>query len=395
MKYNFDEVIDRKGTNSIKYDFGSEQKGREDLLPLWVADMDFKLPKEVEQRLIRRVEHGIFGYTEAKADYYKAVAGWFKKVHDWDVNPDWIVITPGVVFAIATAIRTFTEKGDAVIIQQPVYYPFYNTVIQNGRKAVNNELIYKNGTYSIDFDDFENKIEENGVKLFILCSPHNPVGRVWTKDELIKLGEICLRHNVIVFADEIHGDITYPGIKHIPFASISEELKNDTIVGTAPSKTFNLAGLQLSNIIIPNEKLRKKFKRELHSEGYSLPNTMGLAASRAIYEEGYDWYREMLAYVYENYKFLEKFIAEKIPEIKIIKPEGTYLVWLDFSSLGLSDKQLEEFITDKAKLWLDGGSMFGKRSGQFERVNIACPRKTLNEALERLENAVDHLINYK
>lgn len=391
MKYNFDEIIDRKGTNSIKYDFAEEEKGRDDLLPLWVADMDFKLPKEVEERLEERVKHGIFGYTKAKDDYYKAVAKWFYDVHDWRIDPGWIVITPGVVYAIAAAIRAFTKKGDGVIIQQPVYYPFYNSIIKNERKAVNNELLFKDGRYSIDFDDFEKKIRENDVKMFILCSPHNPVGRVWTKEELTKLGEICLKYDVLIFADEIHGDITYPGIKHVPFVSLSENFANITIVGTAPSKTFNLAGLQLSDIIIPNEKLREKFKSELNSAGYALPNTMGLAASQAVYELGYEWYREMLDYIYENYKFLEKFIKDELPKIKIVKPEGTYLVWLDFSRLGLTDKELEDFIVDKAKLWLDGGSMFGKKSGQFQRINIACPKETLKEALERLKKAADNL----
>lgn len=391
MKYNFDEIIDRKGTNSIKYDFAEEEKGRDDLLPLWVADMDFKLPKEVEERLEERVKHGIFGYTKAKDDYYKAVAKWFYDVHDWRIDPGWIVITPGVVYAIAAAIRAFTKKGDGVIIQQPVYYPFYNSIIKNERKAVNNELLFKDGRYSIDFDDFEKKIRENDVKMFILCSPHNPVGRVWTKEELTKLGEICLKYDVLIFADEIHGDITYPGIKHVPFVSLSENFANITIVGTAPSKTFNLAGLQLSNIIIPNEKLREKFKNELNSAGYALPNTMGLAASQAVYELGYEWYREMLDYIYENYKFLEEFIKDELPKIKIVKPEGTYLVWLDFSRLGLTDKELEDFIVDKAKLWLDGGSMFGKKTGQFQRINIACPKETLKEALERLKKAADNL----
>lgn len=387
-KYDFDQVIDRRGTSSLKYDFGPERRGRDDLLPLWVADMDFRLPNEILDEIQKRTAHGIFGYTDPKPDYRESVRKWFLEKHGWDIRHDWITVTPGVVYAISTAIRAFTEKGDAVIIQQPVYYPFSECISDNGRKAVNSQLIYENGRYRMDYDDFEKKVQENQVRLFLLCSPHNPVGRVWSREELKKIGEICLRHNVLIFSDEIHCDITYPGSVHTPLASISGDLENQVIVGTSPSKTFNLAGLQISNIIIPNKTLRDRFRRENAAAGYSQANVLGLTACKAAYDLGGPWYRELLSYLKENLDFTENFLKTRLPRIHLIKPEGTYLVWLDFSELGLTHKQLENLITDKARLWLDPGFIFGKETAMFERINIACPRSLLNQALTQLENAL-------
>ena len=389
--FHFDEVPDRKNTNSLKYDFGMERKGREDLLPLWVADMDFRLPEEVISDLQERVAHGIFGYTDPKEDYYEALHGWFLRHHDWDVKKEWNTITPGVVYAIATAVRAFTKEGDAIIIQQAVYCPFSEVIVDNRRKLVNNQLIYENGTYRIDFEDFEQKIIDHDVKMFFLCSPHNPVGRVWTREELTRVGEICLKHHVIVIADEIHCDFTYPGHKHISFTTVSDAFAQNAIVCTSPSKTFNIAGLQIANIFIPNEQLRKKFQHENAAAGYSQGTTFGITACRSVYEKGEDWYQALKQYLKENLDFARDFLEKRIPEIRLVEPEGTYLIWLDCSGLGISYKELEKLVVEDARLWLDAGKIFGAETALFERINIACPRSTLKQALEQLETAVAKL----
>ncbi|MGL6014717.1 MAG: MalY/PatB family protein, partial [Selenomonadaceae bacterium] len=297
-----------------------------------------------------------------------------------------LVRTPGVVFAIATAIRSFTAKGDSVLIQRPVYYPFSLTIESNGRQLVNSPLVYKNGRYEIDFVDFEQKIIDNNVKLFLLCSPHNPVGRVWTKDELLRLGDICLKHKVIVVADEIHQDFTYPGHTHYVFASLKEQYKDITITCTAPSKTFNLAGLQISHIFIANEDLRRRFKKELWRTGYSESNTLGLVASQAAYTYGRPWLTELKAYLTGNLALARRYVAE-IPEATLIEPEGTYLLWIDFTKTQLEAAVLDRIILEDAGLWLDNGSMFGPEGDGFQRINIACPRPRLQEALQKLSTA--------
>ena len=390
-KYNFDEVVDRRGTSCLKYDFGPERMGRDDLLPLWVADMDFKLPPEILDELTRRVDHGIFGYTDPKPEYFRAVRQWFQTHYNWEIEDQWITITPGVVYAIAAAIRAFTKEGDAVIIQQPVYYPFSECILENGRKLVNSQLIYENGSYRMDYEDFEEKVVRNHVKLFLLCSPHNPVGRVWTKEELEKIGEICLRNGVTVFSDEIHCDITYPGVTHTPFAGICPELAEITVAGTAPSKTFNLAGLQVSNIVIPDRKRRRRFRDEISRSGYSQANTLGLTACKAVYEKGEDWYREFLVYLKENLDLTREYIRKRIPQIRLVEPEGTYLIWLDCTGLGISGQELRRMMVEDAKLWLDDGVIFGKETELFERINIACPKETLLQALKQLEDAVANI----
>jgi len=391
MRYNFDEVINRKGTNSIKYDFAVERGKPVDVLPLWVADMDFRTPPAVIDALVKVSQHGIFGYSESKHDYFQAVSNWFKTRFDWETDSTWLVKTPGVVYAIATAIRALTNQGDSVIIQQPVYYPFSSTILTNKRKLINNALVYNNGSYYIDFEDFEQKIIEHNVKLFILCSPHNPIGRVWTKDELIRLGDICVRHGVIVISDEIHADFTYEGSKHFVFGKLKPEFLNNTIICTAPSKTFNLAGLQVSNIFIANKSIRNMFQKEMYSAGYSQLNTMGLVACQAVYEHGAEWLDELKIYLAGNLQFIRGFLAERLPQIKIIEPQGTYLIWLDFQELKLSDEQLEDLIVNRAKLWLDAGTMFGIEGSGFQRINIACPRSILEQALNQLTQAINHL----
>jgi len=389
MKYNFDEVINRKNTNSIKHDFAIERGKTADILSLWVADMDFRVPRSVTEALVKWSEHGIFGYSECKNDYFEALYNWYSPRFDWEVQEKWLVKTPGVVYAICTAIRALTNEGDGILIQQPVYYPFSESILANNRKMVNNSLVYENGSYHIDFVDFENKIVENNVKLFIFCSPHNPVGRVWTKEELTCLGDICVKHNVIVVADEIHADFIYEGHQHLVFANLKPEYLAQTITCTAPSKTFNLAGLQNSNIFIANESMRLKFKQEIIRSGYSQLNTLGLVACQAAYEGGAQWLDELKEYLSDNLTFVRRFLAEHLPQIKLVEPEGTYLIWLDCSGLGLNEEDLEELISNKAKLWLDGGLMFGPEGKGFQRINIACPRSVLEQAFTQLEQAIN------
>ena len=388
MKFDFDRIIERRGTNSLKYDFARERGKREDVLPLWVADMDFQTAPPILERLEEVAHHGIFGYSEAKEDYFRALAGWYQNHFDWEVKRSWLLKTPGVVFAIAMAIRAFTEEGDAVLLQQPVYYPFSETILDNHRKLVNNPLKLENGHYEIDFNDFERKIAENHVKLFLLCSPHNPVGRVWKEWELRKLGEICLRYGVLVVSDEIHADFTYGNNKHLVFASLSPEIADITITCTAPSKTFNLAGLQTSNIFISNRERKHKFKAQIAAAGYSQLNTMGLAACQAAYEGGEEWLEQLKVYLKGNLDFTREFLKARLPEIKLIEPEGTYLIWLDFRTLGLTEEELDDLIVNRARLWLDSGAIFGKDGEGFERINIACPRATLERALTQLELAI-------
>ena len=353
--------------------------------------MDFKTAPAILARLEQVVKHGIFGYSEGREDYFLAVSRWYKEHFGWEVRPNWLVKTPGVVFAIAAAIRAFTQEGDGVLIQQPVYYPFSEVICDNGRVLVNNPLKLSEGHYEIDFQDFEDKIKANRVKLFLLCSPHNPVGRVWKEWELRKLGDICVKYGVIVVSDEIHSDFTYPGHSHHVFAALSPEYADITVTCTAPSKTFNLAGLQISNIFISNSDIRRKFKKEVAAQGYSQVNLMGLIACQAAYEEGWEWLSQLKEYLSGNLDFVKDFLKERLPEITLIEPEGTYLIWLDFRKLNLPEEELEELIVKKANLWLDSGAIFGKVGEGFERINIACPRKTLQQALVQLEDAVHQI----
>lgn len=388
MKYNFDEIIDRRNTNCCKYDFAKEFGLPEDVLPLWVADMDFMTPPAVRDALGNIAAHGIYGYTDAKADYYEAVGSWFERRFGWRLERDWLVQSPGVVFAINVAIRALTEEGDGVLIQQPVYYPFKNSIQANRRKVVNNPLVLKDGRYEMDFDDLEQKIVSEQVKMMILCSPHNPVGRVWTPGELQRVAEICKKHDVYVVSDEIHADFTYAGVTHHMMAKAAPELCDTLITCTAPSKTFNLAGLQASNIIITNPKLRKKYKAEMRRTGYGSLNVMGYAACQAAYTCGGDWLDELKVYLKGNLDYMRQFLKERIPQVTLVEPEGTYLVWVDLRALHLTQEEQKDLIVNKARLWLDTGTMFGAEGRGFERFNIACPRATLTEALQRLERGV-------
>ncbi|WP_294151836.1 MalY/PatB family protein [uncultured Selenomonas sp.] len=382
--YNFDEVIDRKGTNCLKYDFALERGYPEGVLPFWVADMDFRTAPPVIEELERRVQHGIFGYTDPGADSRAAVWNWMKTQHDWTPAVGSLTITPGVVFALGMAVQSFTAPGDAVLIQQPVYYPFSSIILGNDRQLVNSPLVLKDGHYEIDFVDFEQKITSKNVKLFLLCNPHNPAGRVYTRDELQKMATICLQHGVTIVADEIHNDFIRKGYEHTVLASLGNDIAQHVVTCTAPSKTFNLAGLQISNIFIENESMRQKFRATIDHAGYSQPNALGMFAAQAAYEKGLPWLEALRDYLEQNYQKTKAFLAQHLPKVTLIEPEGTYLLWLDFRAYGLSAKELDHLIVHEANLWLDSGHIFGKDGEGFERLNIACPWATLEQGLKQL-----------
>ena len=390
-RFDFDRVIDRRGTDCIKFDFAEAFGLPADVLPLWVADMDFPAPEGVLEALRARVDHGIFGYSDAKPDYFEAVSGWFETRFGWETRPDWLVRTPGVVYALAMAVRAFTAPGEAVLIQPPVYHPFYDVARTNDRRLVECPLVLREGRYEIDFDAFEAAVTENDVKLFILCSPHNPVGRVWTCDELRRVGEICLKHGVIVASDEIHCDFTWPEHPHTPFIKAVPEMAGRAIVCTAPSKTFNLAGLQASNIFIPDAGLRERFTREIRRTGFSSLNCLGLEACKAAYRTGGEWLDALKDYLRGNLDYLRDFLATELPSIRLVEPEGTYLAWVDCSALGLKPDEIHDLIANRAKVWLDDGNIFGKCGEMYQRIVLACPRATLEEGLRRLKSAVDGL----
>ncbi|SHL08522.1 MULTISPECIES: MalY/PatB family protein [unclassified Fibrobacter] len=394
---NFDEIVDRRGTNCLKYDFAVERgalRPGEDsngLLPLWIADMDFRTSSFVQDALIRSVEHGIFGYTEPKAEYFRALQNFYRRRHNFEFDPRWVIKTPGVMIVLALAIKAFTKVGDAVLIQQPVYMHFPDVILQNDRKLVSNDLVYgEDGRYHIDFEDFERKIVENNVKLFLLCSPHNPVCRVWTREELLRVGEICLKHNVFVVADEIHNDFVFEGT-HTVFASLGEKFADNSITVTSPTKTFNLAGLQIAHAFIKNPEVRKAIRKEIDGIGYSQVTIPGLVAAQAAYEHGEEWLEALKKYLKGNIDFVDKFVKENLPGVKLVPMEATYLAWLDFKGTGLSTTQVDDLIRNKARLWLNSGTLFGKTGECFQRVNLACPRRILEEALNRIKKALEAL----
>lgn len=388
-KFDFDTPIVRKGTDCLKYDFALKRGKPENILPLWVADMDFKTSEQILDAIHKRTEHGIFGYTESSDNYFDAVAGWMERRHGWKVKENWLVTTPGVVFALAMAVKAYTKAGDRVLIQQPVYYPFAGVIKDNGREAVSSDLLLgEDGKYHIDFEDFERKAAEEKTTLFLLCNPHNPVGRVWTEKELLQIGEICLKHNVTVVSDEIHEDFIWGKRKHTVFANLKKEFEDISITCTSPAKTFNLAGLQVSNIFIPDGELRRQFRKQIAAAGYSQLNTLGLAAGEAAYCYGDEWYDAMMEYVADNIRYMKTYLEKELPQLTMTEPEGTYLVWVDFRGLGMSEAELEKLIVEEANLWLDSGAIFGKAGEGFERFNVACPRIILKKALEQLKNAV-------
>ncbi len=386
---DFDKVYNRKNTKSLKYDFAKIRNKPEDVLPLWVADMDFKVSSYVEDALVELAKHGIFGYSEVETPYFEAIKGWMKKRHNWEPNERWLIKTPGIVFALAMAVKAYTDKDDGVLIMPPVYYPFFEVIEDNERRVVSNELIMgEDNRYHIDFLDFEEKIISENVKLFLLCNPHNPGGRVWTGEELLRLGDICLKHNVIVVSDEIHQDFVFGGAKHTVFADIKEEFLGITVTCTSPTKTFNLAGTQISNIFIADDKLRHAFKKQVDAAGYSQCNVMGLVAGEAAYLYGEEWFEAAKAYIWENIKFIQDYIDNNLKGVSMTNQEGTYLVWLNFKGTGIPADEIDRRILYEAKLWLDSGAIFGKAGEGYQRINAACPRSILEEALDRIRRVI-------
>ncbi len=389
MGYSFDTIVERQHTDCAKWDgiegrFGV--KG-DDLLPMWVADMEFRPPQAVMEALARRAAHGICGYPAGLEAYHGAIQGWMRRRHGWEIREDWIASTPGVVCAVNLLIRTLTHRGDGVVLQTPVYHPFYRGVEENGCRVLHSRLRFDGTRYTMDFEDLEQKLAQ--AKLLVLCSPHNPVGRVWTREELLRLGQLCLEHGVVVVSDEIHFDLTFSGHQHTVFATLSEAHAQNAIVCTSPSKTFNLAGLQPGVVVIPNPRLRRDFHRTLRACGIPEPNVFCLEAVKAAYEHGLPWLGDLLAYLEENDAFLRGFVAEKIPQLRVIRSEGTYLAWLDCRALGLEPKMLERLLLDKARLVLNQGYTFGPGGEGFVRLNAACPRAMLEDGLTRLANAVN------
>ncbi|MBY8992325.1 MAG: pyridoxal phosphate-dependent aminotransferase [Candidatus Lokiarchaeota archaeon] len=395
--FNFDQVIDRANSTSAKWDKKVLEKGfgDPDLLPLWVADMDFKAPKPIIERLVKTAEYGIFGYSIIPPSFYEAVLSWFKRRYGWEIDKKWLSQTPGVIPALDVAVNAFCNPGDKVIVQNPIYYPFYRVIENNGCRILLNPLKFSNSHYTMDFEDLEKKVKDPRAKMIILCNPHNPIGRVWTKEELKQLGNICITNEILVVSDEIHCDLIFPGYKHTNFAIVNDEFAQNSITCTSTSKTFNLAGLKISNIVIPNQKIRQTFVNTQANLGVGGANLFAVAAMEAAYSHEIceNWLEALLQYLKGNLDFLKTFIKENIPQIKVIEPEGTYLIWLDCRELGLDHKELEKFMRGKAKLALDEGYIFGQGGEGFERINIACPKSILEDALNRIKEAMSNMKN--
>ena len=384
MKYNFDEIIPRRGTNSYKWD----SAGDADVLPMWVADMDFRTAPPVVEALRKRVEHGIFGYVRVLDAYYSAVTNWFARRHAWQIEKEWIIYTTGVVPALSAVIKALTVSGDKVMVQTPVYNCFFSSIRNNGCEMVANPLIYRNGTYQIDFADLEQKAADPSVKVLLLCNPHNPTGRVWTKQELTRIGDICIRNNVWVVADEIHCELVFPGHTYIPFASISQEFLMHSVTCNSPSKAFNLAGLQIANIISADTDIRMKIDKAININEVCDVNPFGVEALMAAYNDSAEWLEELKQYLFGNYNYLRAYFAEYLSEFPVSMLEGTYLVWVDCSVLNQSSDEIVKTLLEKEKLWVNEGSLYGEVGEGFIRINIACPRQQLIEGLNRLRRAL-------
>ncbi len=385
MKYNFDEIVNRENTDSVKYDLRKEIFGKEDIIPMWVADMDFKTPDFIVNAIKKRAEHEIFGYSFRSKLYFESIVNWVKRRHQWNINPDWISFSPGIVPAINMAVMAYTNPGDKIIVQTPVYFPFFSAIQNNNRIQIENPLKLVNRRYEIDFDDLEVKLKD--AKLLILSNPHNPGGSVWKKDELRKLGEMCFMNNVLVLSDEIHSDLVLKDYKYIPLASVSEEIANNTITFIAPSKTFNMAGLATSSLIVSNKDLKEKYDKVLDTIHVGMGNVFGTVASEAAYAFGDQWLDELIEYLAKNIDYLENYLKKNIPEIKMIRPEGTYLVWLDCSKLELKGKDIKDFMVENVGVGMNDGRMFGTGGDGFMRLNIACPKAVLEKALIKLKTA--------
>ena len=387
MKYDFDEIIDRKGSSSVKWDFSENFFKQKVTIPMWVADMDFRSPQPVIDAIKATAEFGIFGYYGVPESYYQAVIGWMTRRHNWEIKKDWIVLTPGVVPAIKLLVRTFVQPGEQVILQTPVYYPFFAAVKDNGCEVLDNPLTWQGEQYVMDITDLERKINSK-TRMLILCSPHNPITRVWLKDELERLGALCIKHNIVIIADEIHSDLVYQGRKHIPFATINSSFADHTITCTAASKTFNLPGLRTSNIIISNPELKQRFTDTMKSCAMTGVNMFGLVATEAAYKYGEEWLKQLLEYLQGNAEFVRHFIKQELPGVRMTLPQGTYLLWLDFRACGVPTDSIRTCIIDDASVGVEPGALFGCPEEGFMRMNIACPRSILVEGLERIADAV-------
>lgn len=384
MKYDFDEVISRRGTLSYKWDSATDAE----VLPLWVADMDFRTSPAIIEALQRRVAHGIFGYTRVPDAYYQAVTNWFARRHGWNIQREWMIYTSGVVPAVSAVIKALTVPGDKVLVQTPVYNCFFSSIRNNGCTLAASPLLRVGNTWQMDFEDLERKASDPDVKVFLLCNPHNPVGRVWTREELLKAGEICSRHGVTVVSDEIHCELVYPGHAYTPFASISGDFSARAIVCISPSKAFNIAGLQIANIVVPDEEVRRKIDKAININEVCDVNPFGVTATIAAYTEGEEWLNQLLVYLQANYKWMQDYCRTHLPDFPISDLEGTYLVWMDCSILHKTSDVLEQELLDESKLWLNAGTMYGAEGEGFMRWNIACPRSVLAEGLERFRSYV-------
>lgn len=385
-KYNFEEIIGRNGTNCIKYDAREWMFKTNDVLPLWVADTDFRTPDFIVEAIKKRVEHEIYGYTFKPDSYYDAIIGWMNRRHNWEVKKEWISFSPGVVAGLTLAIETFSKPGDGVIVQPPVYFPFFDSVKGTKRKLVENPLKLENGRFTFDFEDLKSKIDKN-TKLLLLCNPQNPGGMVWTRSELEKLSDICLENGIMVISDEIHSDLVFKGHSHIPFTTLSDEAAKNSVVCMAPSKTFNVAGLASSLVIIPDKTKHARYERALNVGHLGMGNIFGTVALEAAYNQGDEWLGQLMEYLWENYLFLEKFMNENLPKVKVMKPEATFLIWLDFREYGMNDEELMKFTVEKAKVGLNNGARFGTGGDGWLRLNMGCPRSVLEEGLNRLKTA--------
>ena len=390
LKYNFDQVVNRKGSNSVKWDNLKEVYGTEDILPMWIADMDFKAPDEVIEALQVKLDHGVFGYNVKSDSLYNSIINWVKNRYNWNIKKEWISFTPGVVTALNIAVKEFAKEGEKIVIQPPVYPPFFRVLENNNVEANLNPLIHRGDKFVMDYDSLEKSIDDK-TKAIILCNPHNPVGRVWTKEELSKLGEICLKKNIIIISDEIHGDLTYKDYKTTPMASVSNEIAQNTITFMAPSKTFNIAGLATSIAIIPNEKIREVFERGVEKLEIGKVTTFGSTALEAAYTNGGPWLEAVMEYIEDNADYAIEYINKNIPEIKVKKPEGTYLLWLDFKALNKTYEEIHNALVNVGKVALNDGFTYGDEGNGFFRINIACARSILEEGLERVNKAVQSL----
>lgn len=387
MKYDFDTIIPRRGTNSYKWDSAEDAE----VLPMWVADMDFQTAPAIVDALRRRVEHGIFGYTRVPDAYYEAVTGWFSRRHHWQIQREWIIYTSGVVPAISAVIKALTVPGDKVLVQTPVYNCFFSSIRNNSCEVLASPLVYESTTFTVDFDDLERKASDPSVKVMLLCNPHNPAGRVWTRDELRRIGEICIRHGVWIVSDEIHCELVFPGHTYTPFASLSEEFLRHSVTCLSPSKAFNMAGLQIANIVCADSSMRAQIDKAININEVCDVNPFGVIATMAAYNEGEEWLRQLLDYLNRNYLDMQEFCKAYLPDFPITILEGTYLVWMDCRALRISSETLEHRLVDEAKLWLNAGTMYGAEGEGFIRWNIACPRTVLMEGLKRFVDFVHHL----